>query len=203
MITIVLADNHHLVRTALKRLLEEEAGFSIVGEAANGVETIEVVYKIKPMVLLVDLAMPRIPGVDVIREVVRRNHTKVIVISMLSAAIHVAEALRQGARGYVIKDSMPDDLARAIREVAAGETHLSPGLSITDPSKYDELALTCREKTVLHLAAEGCSNPEIATQLFISTRTVESHRSSLMHKLNLHSQTELVRFAIRNNIISA
>jgi two-component system, NarL family, response regulator NreC len=128
MTTLILADDHHLVRKALKILLQAEAGFKVIGEASNGAEAIEMVRKKKPDILLLDLAMPRVHGLDVIRQITDGMRTKVIVVSMLSAEPYVVEALKCGARGYILKESMPDDLAEGIRQVSAGKTYLSETL---------------------------------------------------------------------------
>lgn len=213
MTTLVLADDHHLVRKALKILLQAEPEFVVIAEASDGREAIELVQVKKPTVLLLDLAMPGIHGLDVIRQVRATTRTKVIVVSMLSAEAYVIEALKSGASGYILKESMPDDLAKAIREASAGHIYLStalPSKEILRLVKVDSnrasdplSSLTRREIIVLQLAAEGNSNTQIARMLFLSPRTVESHRASLMRKLNLRTQTEIVRFAIRKNLLTA
>lgn len=213
--TIILADDHHLVRKALKVLLQVEAGFVVIAEAADGMEAIELVEKKKPDILLLDLAIPRAHGLDVIRRVCKTGRTKVLVVSMHSADTYVIEAMKNGAKGYVLKQSSPADLIKAVRLVAAGGIYFSPSLpaqeilaSIKRAPGHDQTSdsfssLTRREKIVLQLAAEGNNNTQIAKLLYLSPRTVESHRASLMKKLKLKSQTEIVRFAIRKNIISA
>jgi DNA-binding NarL/FixJ family response regulator len=212
MTKIALADDHHLIRKSLRTMLEAEPGFEVVGEAADGRSAIALVENVQPDVLLLDLGMPRVHGLDVIAAVAKL--TQVLVVSMHSSESYVAEAFRNGARGYLVKESMPADLVRAIREVAAKKKYLSPGLPITalnvtgrrglKPSSPEPLALlTRREKVVLQMAAEGHNNIQIAKLLFLSPRTVESHRASFMRKLKLRSQTEIVRFALRKNLISA
>ncbi len=213
--TIILADDHHLVRKAFKVLLQAEVGLSVIAEAADGMEAIELVEKKNPDLLLLDLAIPRTHGLDVIRRICKSRRTRVLVVSMHSADTYVIEAMKNGASGYVLKQSSPADLIKAVRTVSAGGTYLSPSLpaqeilaSIKVASGKNKAsdsfsALTRREKIVLQLAAEGNNNTQIAKLLYLSPRTVESHRASLMRKLRLRSQTEIVRFAIRKNIISA
>lgn len=215
MTTIILADDHHLVRKALKVLLQSQAGFDVVAEAADGAEAIELVEKKKPDILLLDLAIPRVHGLDVIRQVCKNSRTRVLVVSMHSADTYVVEAMKNGAGGYVLKQSNPGELIKAVRQVCSGKTYLSPTLPTRDimaslRSKYPgaekldgDTAITRREKIVLQLAAEGNNNTQIARLLYLSPRTVESHRASFMRKLKLRSQTEIVRYAIRKNIISA
>ena len=214
MTTIILADDHHLVRKALKVLLQAEDGFNVIAEAADGMEAIDLVEKKKPNILLLDLAIPHTHGLDVIRRVCKSNRTKVLVVSMHSADTYVTEAMKNGASGYVLKQSSPADLIKAVRQVCAGKIYLSPSLprqeilaSLRTKSNTGEkfdgaAAVTRREKIVLQLAAEGNNNTQIAKLLFLSPRTVESHRASFMRKLKLRSQTEIVRYAIREKIIS-
>jgi DNA-binding NarL/FixJ family response regulator len=214
MTTIILADDHQLVRKAFKVLLESEAGFQVIAEAADGMEAMELVEKKKPTILLLDLAIPRTHGLDVIREICKSSSTKILVVSMHAAETYVIEALKNGARGYVLKQSTPAELIKAVRQVCAGQIYLSPSLPAKeilsavknkngDHKGADGFpSLTRREKIVLQLAADGKNNTEIAKLLFLSPRTVESHRASFMRKLKLKSQTEIVRFAIRKNIIS-
>jgi DNA-binding NarL/FixJ family response regulator len=215
MTTIILADDHHLVRKALKVLLQSQPGFDVVGEAADGTEAIELVEKKKPNILLLDLAIPRTHGLDVIRRICKTKRTKVLVVSMHSADTYVIEAMKNGAGGYVLKQSTPAELIKAVRQVCSGKTYLSPALPTREImaslriksdriEKFDgDTPVTRREKIVLQLAAEGNNNTQIAKLLYLSPRTVESHRASFMRKLKLRSQTEIVRYAIRKNIISA
>lgn len=214
MITIILAEDHQLVRKALKVLLEAEAGLQVIAEAADGREAIELVQKKKPTLLLLDLAIPRIHGLDVIGQIVKMGHTKVVIVSMHSAEAYVIEAMKNGASGYVLKESSPADLVKAVQQVCAGKIYLSPllparqilaqlGTTSAKPPPLDSFsALTRREKIVFQLAAEGKNNTTIARLLYLSPRTVESHRASFMRKLNLKSQTEIVRYGIRKKIIS-
>lgn len=211
MITIVLADDHHIVRQALKTLLETESGFEFVGEAGDGLEALKIVERLKPRILVCDLMMPGLNGLEVTREVTKTSKTRVIILSMHSSDSHVLEALKNGASGYVLKDAQASELVHAIREVAAGRRYLSKPLSeravemyarklgSTDSDPYDKL--TTRERQVLQLAAEGLTNPQISGRLFISTRTTETHRANLMRKLQLQNQSELIRYAVKRGII--
>jgi DNA-binding NarL/FixJ family response regulator len=214
MITVVLAEDHHIVRQGLKALLAGVKDLWLVGEAGDGLAAIELVGRFKPNVLVLDLMIPRLHGLEVIRRIhVEHSGTRVIVLSGHAEEHYVVESLRSGALGYVLKDCATSNLIEAIRMVAAGKRYLSPVLEeraieafFQNPIQlgldpYE--TLTERERLILQLAAEGSSNPDIARKLFISTRTAETHRANLMRKLSLHSQTDLVRYAIRKKIISA
>ena len=211
MTTIVLAEDHNLVREGLKHLLHNDKTLKLVGEAEDGLLAVKLVEKLKPGLLLLDLMIPRLHGLEVIRQVRKIGNTKVIVVSMHSDEPYVMEAFRNGAEGYVLKDSTPAELLRAVRSVLNGGRYLSPSLSALSINSYlkklDGIAtdiyhkLSARERVVLQLAAEGHATTVIAKRLFISPRTVETHRANLMKKLSLRSQTDLVRFAIRKKII--
>jgi two-component system response regulator NreC len=214
MTTIALAEDHHVVRQGFKLVLAAQTDFKLVGEAADGLEAVQLVGKAKPDVLLLDLMIPRLHGLEVTRQVRKENpNTRVIILSMHADEPYVMEALRNGASGYVLKDCTSADLVEAVRTVAAGRRYLSPSLAERALTGYVEHpgeseldvyeTLTNRERLVLQLAAEGKTSGEIATALFISPRTAETHRANLMRKLNLRSQTDLVRFAIRRGIIAA
>ena len=211
--TIVLADDHQVVRQGLKALLEAENDFRVVGEAGDGLQAVKRVELTSPRVLVLDLMMPGLNGLDVIPQVKKCSpHTQIVVLSMYSNEAYVLEALNSGASAYVLKDSTSDDLLHAVREAAAGRRYLSPPLSARAIEVYQQKAkattldryetLTGREKEVLHLAAEGHTSAEIAGRLGISGRTAETHRSNLMHKLDLHTQAELIRFALKRGIVS-
>jgi DNA-binding NarL/FixJ family response regulator len=211
MTTVVLAEDHTLVREGLSSLLARDPTLKIVGEATDGAEAVKLVEKLKPGVLLLDLMLPRLHGLDVLRRVTKLHTTKVVVVSMHADEPHVSEALRYGARGYVLKDSSATELLKAIRAVLSNRRYLSPALaSDADRSVTKRAAaesdvystLSARERLVLQLGAEGLTSSQIGKQLFISPRTVESHRANLMKKLSLKTQTDLVRFAIRKRIIN-
>jgi DNA-binding NarL/FixJ family response regulator len=210
--TILLADDHHIVRQGLRALLEAESDFHLVGEAGDGLEAVRLAESLQPNVLVLDLMMPGLNGLEVTRQVKKRcPRTSVVILSMHANEGYVLEALRNGAGGYVLKDSSAADLVQAVREAVAGRRYLSPPLSERAIEAYLEKAqsatldiyetLTTREREVLQLIAEGHTNADIAARLSISPRTVEVHRANLMRKLNLHNQTDLVRFALRRGIL--
>jgi DNA-binding NarL/FixJ family response regulator len=212
MTTIVLADDHHVVRQGLRALLEAEPDFQIVGEAADGREAAQLVKRLQPEVLVLDLMMPGLSGLEVTRQVRQRSpQTRVVILSMYADEAYVLEALRNGAAGYVLKKSTADELVRAVREVTTGRRYLSPPLSEkdietlmkeADESKQDPYELlTSREREVLHLIAEGHTNAEVAARLVISPRTVEFHRANLMRKLGMRTQADLIRYALQRRIL--
>jgi two-component system response regulator NreC len=208
MIRILLADDHALVRHGFRMILAAQPDMEIAGEAGNGREAVELAQKLKPDVVVMDVAMPELNGIEATRRLIELSpRTRVLALSMHKDAVYVREILRAGARGYLLKDSADADLLAAVRAVAKGEGYLSPGVSdavlsdyrrhVTDPLDL----LTGREREVLQLIAEGKTNKEIATSLTLSVYTVEAHRGRLMEKLNLHSTGELVRFAVRSGLI--
>ncbi len=211
-VSIVLADDHHVVRQGLRALLEAEPHFFVKGEAGDGLTALQMVENLRPDVLVLDLMMPGLNGLEVTRQATKLSpSTKIIILSMHAGEAYVLEALRNGAYGYVLKDSGADELVEAIDAVMGGRRFLSSPLSeraidlyITksqdlpeDP--YD--SLTTREREVLQLAAEGNTNVLIADLLSISPRTAETHRANMMRKLDLHNSTELIRFALQRGII--
>lgn len=210
--TIVLADDHHVVRQGLRSLLEAEPDFSVVGETSDGLKTVRLVKRLQPDVLVLDLMMPGLNGVEVTRQISQRSsQTRVIILSMYANEAYVLEALRAGAAAYVLKESTSTALVHAIREAIAGRRYLSPPLSERAIEVYTQKAesasldpyetLTAREREVLHLVAEGHTNAEIAERLFISRRTVETHRANMMHKLGLRNRIELIRYALQRGIL--
>jgi DNA-binding NarL/FixJ family response regulator len=212
MTTIVLADDHHVVRQGLRALLEAETDFNVIGEAGDGLEAIQLIEQLRPNVLVLDLMMPGLNGLETTRQVSKHSpQTRTVILSMYANEAYVLEALSNGASAYVLKDSSSADLVHAVREVAAGRRYLSPPLSDRAIEVYQEKAraaaldkyetLTTREREVLQLAAEGHTSTEIAARLGISPRTAETHRTHLMHKLALHTQADLIRYALRRGII--
>jgi DNA-binding NarL/FixJ family response regulator len=207
-IRILLADDHVLVRQGFKMILSAQPDMQIVGEAANGREAVEAGEKLQPDVVLMDVTMPELNGIEATRRLVTASpRTRVLALSMHKDAVYVREILRAGARGYLLKDSDDADLVAAVRSVAKGEGYLSPAVSdavLTDYRRHvtDPLdLLTTREREVLQMIAEGKTNKEIATTLNLSVYTIEAHRGRVMEKLNLHSTGELVRFALRSGLI--
>lgn len=211
MITVVLADDHHVVRRGIRALLEAEGDLKVIGEAGTGAEAVQLVQKLKPDVLVVDLMMSDMSGLLVIRQARKKSPgTAAVVLSMYGNDCYVVEALQAGAKSYVLKDCPPEELLRGVREAAAGHRYLAAPLSDraieaylvrSEESKLDPFEmLTTREREVLLLTAHGFTGAQIAEKLCISPRTVESHRSRLMQKLGLHNRTELIHYAIRKGI---
>jgi len=211
--TIILGDDHRILREGVRFLLESRARLQVVGEAGDGLEVLRLAEQLQPDVVVTDLMMPGVNGFEVLRQLPQRSAKSAgVVLSMLSDEAHVLEALRCGARAYVLKDAGLRDLILAIEEVVAGRRYLSPPLgdraftlysSLAAPPAEDVLAnLTTREREILQLAAASLTNVRIGERLCISPRTVETHRNHLMHKLALHNHTDLVRFAIKHGMLS-
>ena len=212
MITIVLVDDHTIVRQGLRALLTAEPDFRVVGEADDGEAAVALVTRVRPDVLVVDLMLPGIDGLEVTRRIAQCcRDTRVVVLTMHANQAYGASALRAGAQAFVLKDSDRNELVQAVRAAARGERYLGPPFSAkgleeyvrqtepTPPDRYE--MLTRREREVFHLAAAGASNPEIGRALFISPRTVEDHRAAVLRKLAVRNQTELVRFALQRGIL--
>jgi len=211
-VSILLADDHQVVRLGLRALLEAEADFKIVGEAADGLEAKALVERLQPDILVLDLMMPGLNGMEVTRQARQLSpKTKIVILSMQANEAYVLEALRHGASGYVLKQSNMAELVQAIRQVLEGRDYLSPEFTQRAIEAYKQKSeaathdpydtLTTREREVLQLAAEGRTSPEIAEKLFLSPRTVEMHRGNLMRKLGLANQTELVRYALWRGLL--
>jgi two-component system response regulator NreC len=211
-ISIILADDHPVVRQGLRLLLDAEPDLAIVEETADGLETVRIVEQLQPDVLILDLMMPGLNGLDVLPIVRQRSpQTRVIVFSMYANEDFVLQALKNGAVGYILKGCDPSHVVEAVHKAAAGRRYLSPALTERAVDAYHKSAeaaapdphdlLTPRERQVLQLAAEGHSGPEIAARLSISPRTVEMHRSNSMRKLHLKSQADLIRYALRRGMI--
>ena len=206
-IGVVLADDHALVRQGLRAVLEQD-GFAILGEACNGEEAIRLVERVQPEIAILDVGMPVMNGLEATRELQKvAPHTKVIVLTRHEEDQYVIEALRAGVRGYVLKSQAAKDLVQAVQQVRAGRVYLSPGVTHAVVDAYlsgKELpsdSLTARERQVLQLVSEGKSTKEIANLLGISVKTAESHRGSLMRKLDIHETASLVRYAIRRGLV--
>jgi DNA-binding NarL/FixJ family response regulator len=208
--TLLLVDDHEVVREGLRALLQAEPGFTVVGEAADGINAVRAVEALRPDVLVLDLVMQGMHGLEVTRRVKElAPRTRILVLTMHATDAYVVQALRNGADGYVLKDARAEELIHAVRQVAAGRGYLSPSLEgraldgeaagSADGDAYDEL--TAREREILDLAAQGLSSRDIAERLFISPRTAEGHRAKVMAKLGLRSQTELVRYAIARGVV--
>jgi DNA-binding NarL/FixJ family response regulator len=207
-IHILLVDDHAVVRQGFKMILAAQPDMEIVGEAGNGREALDLAGQLQPDVIVMDVAMPELNGIEATRRVADVSpRSRVLALSMHKDSVYVREILRAGARGYLLKDSISSDLLAAVRAIARGEGYLSPGVSdavlndyrqhVTDPIDL----LTSREREVLQMIAEGKTNKEIATVLSLSVYTVDAHRGHIMEKLNVHSVTDLVRFAVRAGLV--
>lgn len=204
---VLLADDHELVRQGLKLLLERE-GFHVVGEVSDGQMALQSVLKVCPDVAIFDIGMPILNGLDAARELRKTSpRTKTILLTRHDEEQYVTEALRAGVKGYVLKNQAATDLVYAVQQVSRGEIYLSPSISRTVAEAFLSKTglppdpLTSRERQVLQLIGEGRSSKEIATQLGISTKTAESHRTRLMQKLDIHDVASLVRYAIRRGLV--
>jgi two-component system, NarL family, response regulator NreC len=213
MISIFLADDHQIVRKGIKAILSAESDFQVIGEAGDGIETVKLVDDLKPDILILDLMMGGINGLEVTRQLAKKNpKVGIVVLSMHSNEAYVLEALRSGAMAYILKDNTTEDLVHAIREVASGRRYLSSPLSDRAITAYTQKEgannehdpyeqLTTREREVLQMSAQGFSNTDIASKLFVSPRTIETHRANLMHKLGIRTQADLLHYAILRGII--
>ena len=213
-IRVLLAEDHWLVRASLKSLLEDFPGISVVAEAEDGRRAVELVGEMRPELVLMDISMPGLNGLEATRRITKEfDFARVIVLSMHASEQHVVQALKAGASGYLLKGSSPSELELAISAVARGELFLSPAISkhvidmflnrngsaASDPLEQ----LTPRQREILQLIAEGRSSKEIAAVLDTSVKTIESHRASLMARLDIHDVAGLVRYAIRHGLVSA
>ena len=213
-IRILLADDHGLVRKGLRFVLESEPGMEVVGEASDGREAVRMVEELNPSVVIMDIAMPNLNGIDATSQIAKRSPgTGVIMLSVHSDESYLLRALSAGAKGYLLKDSAELDVVRAVQAVSKGRPFFSPTIAKTlledymrylqQRGKQDSYELlTDREREVLQLLAEGKSNKEVAQLLNLSLYTVETHRTHIMQKLNLHNTAEIVLYAVRKKIIS-
>ena len=212
-IRIVLADDHTILRKGIRSLLEKEKGLEIVGEAEDGREAVELARKLQPDIVLMDISMPHLNGVEATREITSAVPTcKVIALSMYSGKKFVMEMLRSGASGFLVKDCIQEEFITAIRSVAEKKVYLSPSIAnivaaesirpALPPTTADSAILTPRERETLQLIAEGSSNKQIAAKLHVSVKTVETYRQNVMEKLGIHSIAELTKYAIREGLTS-
>jgi DNA-binding NarL/FixJ family response regulator len=213
MIRVVIAEDHHLVRQGLRALLEKAGDIEVVAEAADGQEAVELVGRLLPDVLVIDIAMPHLNGVEAVGRLRGlKVKTRALIVSMYSDDTLVRQALRNGVKGYLLKRAVAEELLLAVRAVARGDTYLSPevagplltplvtGQDAAAPHPLDRL--TSREREVLQLIAEGHTNAAIAAHLTLSEKTVEKHRGHLLAKLAVHDTAALVRFAIKHGLVS-
>ena len=206
-VRILLVDDHTIVRQGLKLILASQSDLEVVGEASTGAEAVSKAAELKPDIVLMDVAMPEMNGIEATKRIVAAQpRLRILVLSMHKEAVYVREILKAGARGYILKDAIDSELLTAIRSLARGDGYVSPAVSgallndfrkdVKDPVDL----LSPREREVLRLLGEGKTNKEVATVLNLSVYTVDSHRGKIMEKLNLHSTGELVRFAVKNGL---
>jgi DNA-binding NarL/FixJ family response regulator len=213
MIRVIIADDHHLVRQGIRALLQNAGDIEVIGEAATGQEAVELTEKLKPDVVVMDISMPRLDGIQATERIVALSlPTQVVVLSMHSDATIVQQLLRRGVKGYLLKRSITEELLLAVRAASQGEIYLSPTISdsvmtilmtprTSEGSDSPTELLSPREREVLQLIAEGHTNTAIAEMLTISVKTVEKHRANLMTKLNVHDLPGLIRTAIKHGLI--
>jgi len=211
-IRLILADDHEMMREGLKALIHREEGMEVVGEADNGAQTVELAARVGPHVVVMDVAMPDLNGIEATRKIVAANpHTRVVALSGHANKEFVREMLAAGASAYVLKKRAYEELVRAIREVMMGRKYLSPDIARGVVDDYIELSssigenpafiiLTAREREVLQQLSEGKTTKEMADALSVSVKTVETHRRNIMEKLDLHSVAELTKYAIREGV---
>lgn len=207
LVRVLVADDHEIVRQGLKTVLDQE-GFEIVGEASDGEQAVAQALELQPDLIVMDIGMPVMTGIEAAAQIHKAvPSARLILLTVHSENGYVLEALRSGIRGYVLKSRAAVELMEAIREILKGKIYLSPGISQTVVEAYlqqsgsESESLTRRELQVLQMVAEGKTTKEIAASLGVSVKTADSHRSNIMHKLNLHSVADLVRYAIRRGLV--
>jgi two-component system response regulator NreC len=203
----MLADDHKVVCQGFRLILSREPDMEVVGDAFNGLDAVALATTLKPDVVVLDVAMPDINGVEVTRRILRDvPQTKIVILTMHKDVVYVREALRAGAKGYLLKDSIDVELAAAVRAIGRGDAYLSPSISATVLEGYQQVtdpfdSITNRERQVLQLLAEGKTSKDVAIELNISVYTVDAHRSRIMKKLQLRTGRDLVRFALQRGLI--
>lgn len=210
-VTVLLVDDHPMIRQGLHNLLSDVSEFQVVGEAGDGLEALREIELKKPDVLVIDMMMPNLNGLEVLKQTRKISpHTRTIIFSMQSAEVYVAESIKAGAAGYVLKDTGPGEIVEAIHSVMGGNRYLSEKLSekleaisprLVDAALDPQQTLTLREREIIQMVAEGRSSNQIGNKIGISPRTVEIHRTNLMKKLRLKNHTELILYAIKHGII--
>jgi DNA-binding NarL/FixJ family response regulator len=202
-ITVLLADDHHLVRRGFRRMLEDDPDLAVVGEASNGDEAIQMALDLRPRVVVMDCAMPGTSGLVATRRILKaRDDVAILMLSMHAEQTLVSQALQAGARGYILKNALDLDLASAVKKIAAGETVLDPTVTPATSLKGERNhGLSARELEVLQLICHGHSNRAIATRLNLSVNTVSVHRANIMGRLGVHKTAELVVYALRHGLV--
>ena len=202
-VTVLLADDHALVRRGFRRLLEDDPALTVVGEASDGAEAVELARRLKPRVVVMDCAMPGTNGLAATRAILAdAPETAVLMLSMHSEETLVRQAMEAGARGYILKNALDLDLAAAVKRVAAGETVLDPAIARPRDLPGERTRLTPRELQVLQLICDGLSNRAIAAKLDVSVNTVAVHRANIMNTLGVHKTAELVVYAIQHGLVN-
>jgi DNA-binding NarL/FixJ family response regulator len=202
-ITVLLVDDHSLVRRGFRRMLEDEPDMKVVGEAGDGEEAVKLAKQLHPQVVVMDCALPGMNGLQATREILEdASHTAVLMLSMHTESTWVRQAIDAGAKGYMLKNALELELGAAIRKVAAGETFFDPQVEQSTPLKGERAALTQRELEVLQMIVDGKSNKEIAVVLDLSANTVAVHRANIMNTLGIHKTAELVVYAIRAGLVN-
>ncbi|MCB0832802.1 MAG: response regulator transcription factor [Bacteroidetes bacterium] len=213
-ITVVIADDHPMVRSGLKNILDREPDFEVVGEASDGEEALLAIQKFNPAVAIIDISMPKMNGAETTRVVVKKfPQTRILILTMHEDEAYIGKLIEAGAHGYILKDSSGEEIVKALRRVASGERYFSSSAyqligkrfseNKKNPAVDDEAlsSLTPRELEILNFIADGMSTPDIAKKLFLSPRTVDTHRANIMHKLRVHTATALVRLAIEKGLV--